>query len=68
MTGNSSGFSGPPPEDLSATTNSSVEVQLTATDKAGWAFVSWSDRGGRTHTVGSGSAAAYTATYRAVAP
>ena len=41
---------------------------MSAPDQPGWALVSWSDRGARTHTVRSGSAAAYTATYRAVAP
>ncbi len=35
VTGNSSAFTAPPPEDLEATTNSSVEVVLTATDAAG---------------------------------
>ncbi len=35
VTGNSSSFTAPPPEDLEATTNSSVEVVLTATDSRG---------------------------------
>ena len=35
VTGNASSFSSPAPEDLLATTNSSVEVQLTATDSQG---------------------------------
>jgi len=35
VTGNSASFSGPAPEDLQATTNSSVEVRLTATDSQG---------------------------------
>ena len=35
VTGNSSAFTAPPPEDLEATTNSSVEVILTATDSSG---------------------------------
>ena len=35
VTGNTSDFTGPPPEDLFATTNSSVEVRLTATDSQG---------------------------------
>jgi len=35
VTGNSSSFTAPPPEDLEATTNSSVEVILTATDSRG---------------------------------
>lgn len=35
MAGNASSFTAPPPEDLEATTNSSVEVFLTATDSSG---------------------------------
>jgi glucose/arabinose dehydrogenase/PKD repeat protein len=35
VTGNTSQFNGPAPEDLGATTNSSIEVQLTATDSRG---------------------------------
>jgi PKD repeat protein len=35
VTGNSSAFTAPAPEDLAATTNSSVEVILTATDSRG---------------------------------
>ncbi|CAA9519250.1 MAG: Cytochrome c551/c552 [uncultured Solirubrobacteraceae bacterium] len=35
LAGNASSLLGPPPEDLAATTNSSIEVQLTATDAQG---------------------------------
>jgi PKD repeat protein len=35
VTGNGNSTTGPPPEDLQATTNSYLEVQLTATDSAG---------------------------------